>query len=131
LRAPDVWKKTTYSEGSFGQGSFKNYKAETRSSSNAAEKGPEATSPLKNNGVNKRKAANVKLVYRRVEGPCLEAVREEENNRALVLFSDPAEGVPTAEEDGKEGERSAKKNKPTPPNSDNSAAAAMQPCPGQ
>jgi hypothetical protein len=55
LRAPDDWKKSSFSEGSSGgQGSFKNERAETRSSTNA-EHGSEAMPPQMKGMVNKRK----------------------------------------------------------------------------
>jgi hypothetical protein len=92
LRASDEWKKPVFSEGSSGgQGASYFNKPETKNSSNAAEKGPEATSPLKKNSQVKRKAASTNLVYRRVETPLLDSVAD--GAKAMVVFKDPAENL--------------------------------------
>ncbi|KAM0851118.1 hypothetical protein ACQ4PT_052627 [Festuca glaucescens] len=133
LRAPDEWKRTPFSESLSGGQSFsKNNKAETRGSSNVAEAGTEAASPLKNNNSAKRKANTQTKVYRRVEVPLLE--NGQTNNggdgKGMVLFVDPSKNVLNSElEDGRDGGPDPKKKRPTPTSSETSAAAAMQPCP--
>jgi hypothetical protein len=132
LRVPDEWKKSSYCEGSSGgQGSFQKNKADTRSSTSAAEKRPEVTSPQKKDNLNKRKAMHQSQVYRKVEFPRLEntpsivGVAE----GSLVLFKDESMNAACTETEvgGDEG-RDPKKKKPTPTNSNNSAEAARQPC---
>jgi hypothetical protein len=129
LRAPDAWKKPPVSEGSAGPS--QNRKAETRSSSNVAEKGTEVTSPLKKNPAAKRKNGVVQKEYRRVEMPLLKN-NPDGVGMSVVVYDDPAKGAMTGGPGSVEiHERDAKKKKPTPTNSDNSAAAAVQPCPEQ
>ncbi|KAM0826247.1 hypothetical protein ACQ4PT_068999 [Festuca glaucescens] len=129
LRASDDWKKPSVSEGSTGPS--QNRKAETRSSSNAANKGTEATSPLKKNPNAKRKTGVVPKEYRRVEVPLLKNNLDGEG-MSVVAYDDPTKGAMTGGPGSVEvHERDTKKKKPTPTNSDNSAAAAMQPCPEQ
>ncbi|KAM0875543.1 hypothetical protein ACQ4PT_036720 [Festuca glaucescens] len=124
LRASDDWKRPSFSEGSTGSGH--NRKAETRSSSNAANAGTEATSPLKKNQNVKHKAEAQQKVYRRVEVPLLQNTPDGKG-MSVVLYDDSAKVAV----DGGAGfleeveERDAKKKKPTSTNSDSSAAAAL------
>jgi hypothetical protein len=132
LRAPDEWRKPTISDRtSGGQGSVKNDKADTRGSSNAAEAGTKATSPLKKNNSNKRKAGATTQVYRRVVPSLLqiEPTKVVGEDTSMVPYAAPAQPVTSSElVEEVDGDRDPKKNKPTPTNSDNMAVAVMQPC---
>ncbi|KAM0861881.1 hypothetical protein ACQ4PT_045598 [Festuca glaucescens] len=127
LRASKEWREPAYSEGSSGgQGTSHFSKPETKNSSNASEKGPEATSPLKKNSNAKRKADSNK-VYRRVETLLLE--NPSEGTKMMVLYKHPSEGnINGVRENVEEEERVPKKKKPTLTSSDNLAATAGQPC---
>jgi hypothetical protein len=124
LRAPEDWKKQSFSDGSTGgQGSFKNQTAKTRTSSNVAEKG-EVTSPEKRSTLNKRKGVH-QQVYRRVEKPLLTIT--DGSGAGMDIEAAPAAVSGEEEKDHLSGDE-PKKKKPTPTSSGNSAAAATQPC---
>ncbi|KAM0872458.1 hypothetical protein ACQ4PT_038703 [Festuca glaucescens] len=123
LRAMDERKK--YSEGSTGEPSFtQKNKADIQSSSNAKEAGLEATSPLKSNSMNKRKAGTQVKVYRKVLPLLMDSPAA---NNEEILHKD---GAAQVDGGGDGGERDPKKKKPTTTSSDNMAAAAGQPCLG-
>ncbi|KAM0877414.1 hypothetical protein ACQ4PT_035543 [Festuca glaucescens] len=134
LRAPDE-KKWSYSEGSTReQSSASASNADTRKSSNTAEKGAEVTSPLKkSNSNNKRKAGEVKKVYRKVEAPRLmitsSAVGHDESH--MVQEEEPIRTGLGESTGGVEEEPNPKKKRPTPTSSEDLAAAAGQPCQSQ
>jgi hypothetical protein len=49
----------------------------------------------------------------------------------MVLYETPTEVGAVGDDEGEEGERDAKKKKPTPKSSEDSAVAALQLCPEQ
>lgn len=132
LRAPDERHRPESNESApRDQYRAHNGKADTHNSSSAADGGTEVNSPVKQNtNQNKRKGGpqGPKQVYRRVEMPLLMDTahndtdpRRSEGELSTGTSSDSGDGVL----------RDAKKKKPTPSNSDNSAAVASQPCPSQ
>ncbi|KAM0917104.1 hypothetical protein ACQ4PT_009734 [Festuca glaucescens] len=129
LRAPDE-KKRSYSEGSTReQFSALASNADTRNSSNAAEKGVEVRSPLKkNNSNNKRKAGAVKQVYRRVDIPRLMIMPSAVGNdeRPMVQREEPMRTVLEEITGGVEEEPNPKKKRPTPTSSEDPAAAVRE-----
>ncbi|KAM0904561.1 hypothetical protein ACQ4PT_017923 [Festuca glaucescens] len=130
LIAPNEGRRTSYIEGSTGEPSFTHQnKADTRTSSTRAEVGPEATSLLKKQNINKRKMGTQTKVYRQVQPPPLLLIAPGVN-----LLDDsssaPLSDIPGASEvDGHGGvEPDLKKKKPTPTSSENMAVTAGQPC---
>jgi hypothetical protein len=85
LKAPDEWKKSSYSDGSMDEKGFSHSGiAYTRHSSIVADVRSDATSPVKSNNLNKPKLGARTLVYRRVEIPLLKAIEE------TILMGTPA-----------------------------------------
>lgn len=129
LRAQDERRKSGAGDSSSStrDNSAPKSKAETRNSSTAGKSAAEVTSLVKQPRYQqKRKGGPQAQVYRRVD--------------PLLLTNSPhqAEGGSSKENAslddspvGSETEREPKKKKPTPNNSDSSAVATGQPCPGQ
>jgi hypothetical protein len=131
LRASDE-KKWSFSDGlTREQSSASASNTETRKSSSAAEKGTEVTSPLKkNNSNNKRKAVEVKKVYRKVEAPRLMLTSSADGHDEVPMAQgeEVVETVLGGSSGGVEEEPDPKKKRPTPTSSEDLAAAAGQPC---
>jgi hypothetical protein len=133
LRAPDDWKRSSFSEGtSGGWNSSKNDRSDSKFSRTAAQAGREAVSPPKNVNANKRKAY-VPKVNTRADLMQIENGEAGSNvERGIIPYSNAAAASPMAVvEEVEDKERDPKKKKPTPTHSENSAAAVEQPCQSQ
>lgn len=133
LRAPDDRKKASSNEypASKDKPDSQYSHNESRSSNAQQKQGHEVNSPVKRNNQNKRKGGHQQQVYRRVD-QAPPAKPDEVNGNNLALTIVPAKTIGEVQEDVTYGdglERDAKKKKPTPSTSENSAASAEQRCP--
>ena len=86
------------------------------------------TSPLKNNGTLNKRKAGTQQVYRKIQ---VDVQQPPQGNELAIV---PGKGGRVRENGFVEElseDRECKKKKPTPTNSENSAAAGLQPCQSQ
>ncbi|KAM0821979.1 hypothetical protein ACQ4PT_071815 [Festuca glaucescens] len=130
LRADDGKKSSSAGNSSKEQASAQTSNRESHSSSNAAEKGTEVTSPAKRNlpsKLNKRKMPS-QWVQKKGD-PLTLAITAGEAGKDTVIVTNEVQNLGGGghEKDHLE-EEEPKKKKPTPTNSETSAVAVMQPC---
>jgi hypothetical protein len=128
-RAPDDWKKASFSEGSSGgQGSFKNERVGTHSSMNA-DHGSEAMPPQMRGMANKRKMGQQTQVYKKVVPQLENALAVVGGEKGLITFVKGSEVTKegTILLDG-DSENDSNKKRKTPSIFENSAKVVMQPC---
>lgn len=131
LRAPDDRKGASSGDSSSThQQNSQSSKKDVPATSTTKEANPEVTSPLKRSNTNKRKGGLQQQVYRKVEMPILMSFEHVSATSEMVAVNAEDSGKGDGEDDGGD-KHLTKKKKETPINSENSAAAASQPCSSQ
>jgi hypothetical protein len=132
LRAGDR-KKASSAENSSRENAFShNGKFASNSSSTAADKRAEVTSPDNRKALNKRKGVHQQQVYRRVQHPVLTITNGGEADKTVVSNGlEVAAPVGAVCESDHLADEERPKKKPTPTSSDILAEAAGQPCPSK
>ena len=129
LRAPDDRKKAGSSDNSSREHyGGQNSKRDSTFSSSAAEPYADVTSPLKKYDGRKRKGKYDKKVYRRVDMLQQNTPGEEDNNQ-LALVSVQKDPKDHGASGSVSTDGGLQKKRKTPTTSENSAEAALQPCP--